>query len=233
MSRLRGDERGFTMPTTMMVLAMVVVFVGVAVAVAINGLDHSQRARNVERAQHAADAGAEIAGYRMSKSLLNSAGAGLLGTTTSLLRTVGCIGVNLGFGQSSALPTAANGVSGSLNAGSGLNLRLIPAGSNFCLSGADGSLGDSTTFRYAVSTQINVNAAALTGLFSGTPSQLIVRKVVAIGTSGSSTRRVMVTYWLDLTDVGQPFKRRRYVRCPAQGWSTSDPFAGCPADPGL
>lgn len=233
MRRLWRDERGLTMPTTMMVLALVVVFVGVTVAVAINGLEHSQRARNLERAQHAADAGAEIAGYRMSKTLLNSAGAGLLGVTTSALRTVGCIGVNLSFGNSPSLPTAGTGVNGSLNAGSAVNLRLIPATSNFCLSAADGSLGDGTTFRYAVSTQINVNAAALTGLFSGDTSQLIVRKVVSIGTAGHSTKRVMVTYWTDLSDVGQPFKRRRYVRCPAGGWSAADPFAGCPTDPGF
>lgn len=227
------DERGFTMLTTMMVLATVVVFVGVAVAVALNGLDHSQRARNLERAQHAADAGAEIAGYRMSKTLLNSSSAGLLGTTTSALRTAGCIGVNLSFGNSSGLPTAANGVNGSVNAGTGVNLRLIPSGSNFCLTSEDGSLGDGTTFRYAVSTQIVVSPAALAGVFGGDSTQLIVRKVVSIGKSGSSRKRVLVTYWTDLTDTGQPFKRRRYVRCPAAGWSASDPFAGCPTDPGL
>lgn len=221
------------MYTTLLILVLVVVFVGVAVAVAVNGLDHSQRARNLERAQHAADAGAEIAGYRMSKTLLSSAGAGLLGTTASVLRTAGCIGVNLGFGDSPSLPGASTTGGTGVDAGSALNLRLIPAGSNFCLTGEDGSLGDGTTFRYAISTQINVNAAALTGIFGGDSSQLIVRKVVSIGRAGTSSKRVLVTYWLDLGDLGQPFKRRRYARCPATGWAASDPFAGCPTDPGL
>lgn len=230
----RHGDRGFTMATTMIVMSLTLSFVALAVGMAIAGLTHSQSARSVERAQAAADAGADIAGYRMNKTLLAPAAAGLVGLVPATLQTVGCAGVNLGFGSTSAIGATASNVASTAQ-GSVLSLVGIPSGSNFCRTGSSETLDDGSSFRYAISTKIDLTPVS--GLIAGqgfTLNQLVVRQIAVIGQSGGQTRRVIVSYWLNLAGATSTrlFQKRRYVRCPSLPITASDPFANCPANPG-
>ncbi len=241
-SRCTTDE-GFTLAMTMVVMALTLALVGVAVGMALAGLSHSERARSVERAQAAADAGADIAGYRMNKTLLAPASSTLLGLVGAGAQLVGCTGVDLSFGSSPSVDrsVAAGDAYAGANAAASVSassyLRLIPASSNFCQTTQTETLDDGASFRYAISTGLRVGPG-LTAVLNGSSvslGSLVVRQVAAIGTAGGVTRRVIVTYWLDpagVTAATRLFMKRRYIRCPSLPIDTVDPFADCPQNPG-
>jgi hypothetical protein len=184
------------------VTLVVFLFAGAALASGLDGLNSSEKARDVARAQAAADAGADIAGWRMNRTLVAPGTGALLGYPTATLRTLTCVSVGVGGGS--------------------FSLSLVSAGTAFCPQTTDESLGDGSSFHYTVSTGVNV-----TGL-----NLVIARRVIAVGTYKSTTRRVLVTYRLDI-DPSHPttlFKRWRYVQCTSkQTGSAVD--SGCP-DPG-
>jgi Tfp pilus assembly protein PilX len=132
--RPRRDDSGFTLAMTMVVMFLTLTFVGLAVSMALAGLTHSETARSVERAQAAADAGADIAGYRMNKTLLAPASASIIGLTSSVLQTAGCTGLDLTFGNSTSIAGANTNasISAANPTGGLLTLVGIPSGSNFC-----------------------------------------------------------------------------------------------------
>ncbi|WP_205695555.1 hypothetical protein [Conexibacter sp. SYSU D00693] len=226
------------MSSTIWVMAIVLLLSGFAVASALGGLTSAGRAKEVDRAQAAADAGADIAGYRMSKTLLAPGADGLLGYVGGTLRTVGCVGANLDYGSTSSIPAQPSGA-GAPAAGALAALPtvgkavagLIPDGKSFCRTTTDEQLGDGASFRYAISTAVQL-PASVTSLLTTPVGSLVVRQVAAIGRAGGAQRRVIVSYWLSLDEPTAPFVRRRYVRCPAQPSNPSDPFSGCPANPG-
>lgn len=188
------------------VTLVVFLFAGAALASGLDALNSTEKSRDVARAQAAADAGADIAGWRMNRTIVAPGAGGLLGYTTATLRTLTCISVGAGGG----------------GGGASFSLSLVSAGTAFCSQTAEESLGDGSSFHYTVSTGVNV-----TGL-----NLVIARRVIAVGTYKSTTRRVLVTYRLDI-DPSHPttlFKRWRYVQCTSkQTGSAVD--SGCP-DPG-
>lgn len=236
MTRARRED-GFTLPTTVWVLAVVVILSGIAITAAVAGLRDASVHRDAERAQGAADAGADVAGYRMSKTLVAPATDGLLGFAEGTLRTVGCVGADLSFGTTGsvdAAPATEVGVTSplaTLSSGAPVRVGVVAPGANFCQSTREETLADGSRFRYAITTAVRVPdtvAATLT-----TPvGRLVVRQVAALGRSGGERRRVIVSYWLDLSQPDRPFVQRRYVRCPPAPSDPSDPFSGCPANPG-
>lgn len=258
--RARRSDDGFTLATTMVILALTLAFVGVAVTMALAGLANSQTSRSVERAQAAADAGADVAGYRMNKTLLAPASTSLLGLTGSVLQTVGCTGLGLGFGNSTNVTADTSNqaapASATITAANTFTLAGTTAGNNFCFTTQSETLDDGETFRYAISTKLMPTQALTAALTASLTSQgvsvsaaatqlgqLIVRQVASIGQAGGVTRRVIVSYWLNtpsalvgsgLSGLTKLFVKRRYVRCPSMSVSafTSDPFANCPANPG-
>jgi len=231
------DERGFTMATTMVVMAITLVLTGVAVKMALAGLEHSERSRSVARAQAAADAGLDVAGYRMNKTIIAPVTGGLFGMTDAVFRTIGCVGVDLGFGNTPRINAIVSAVAPaqSIIDGAVQSIGAIPNGNNYCRTTSDETLDDGSTYRYAISTNIDLSpvTAAITGQgFS--LDQLVVRQIAVIGSSGGVTRRVIGTYWLDINAVTslRLFSKRRYVRCPPLPIDTTDPFADCPQNPG-
>lgn len=245
-SRLRRDDSGFTLAMTMVVMFLTLTFVGLAVSMALAGLTHSETARSVERAQAAADAGADIAGYRMNKTLLAPTDASLLGLSSSVLQTAGCTGVDLTFGNSTSIADANSNasVTAANPTGGLLTLAGIPAGNNFCRTQTSENVDDNSSYRYAISTSVLIGPALSTtltaqGLSVSDLSKLIIRQVASIGESGGQTRRVIVSYWLGLPSalsgsvkLSQLFMKKRYIRCPALPIGTTDPFANCPNNPG-
>lgn len=235
-SSLSADA-GFTMVATMIVLSIVLLLAGTAITVAVSGLQRATPARDSEKAQAAADAGADIAGYRMSKTLIAPESDGLLGLAAGTLRTLGCVGVQMSDGSTtsiSAQPATTVTVSSplaTLSTTAGVQIAPVSAGNNFCQMTTEQPLSDGESYRYAISTTITLpsTVAAATSIPTG---QLIVRQVAAIGHVGHTYRRVIVSYWLNLSTPTHPFVRRHYTRCPPLPAGATDPFASCPANPG-
>lgn len=253
MNRRNDDVRrddGFTLAATMAIMGLTLAFVGVAVGMALAGLTHSESSRSVERAQAAADAGADIAGYRMNKTLLAPATSSILGLAGSALQTVGCAGLSLDFGSTTSISTDQSLPVGtaSVTAANTFSLAPISVGNNFCLTTQSATLDDGETYRYAISTKILLGPAIRATLTSSGISvaeldKLIVRQVAAIGEAGGQRRRVIVSYWLNTpgalltsgtANLTKLFLKRRYVRCPSQSTAgfSADPFANCPANLG-
>ena len=195
-------EGGFTLIPAMFTLMIVLMVGGASLAMAWRSLGSSARDRSAAKAQAAADAGADIAGYRLNKTLVSAGTAGLLGFTSDALRSVSCISVSVG--------------SFSVIDGSG-------ASGGYCSQSADEDLGDGSKFHYSMSLGVKLGGSA---------SQILTRNVISTGISGGVTRRVMVVYKLDLNNgnVLRLFKRYRYSTCTATP-PTSDPASGC-TDPG-
>jgi type II secretory pathway pseudopilin PulG len=204
MRRLR-DEDGFTMIAVMATIIIVILFSGAALAVTVRRVHTSMRDRQVAQAQAAADAAADVAGWRMNRSLFSATGDGLLGTVSGDLRQLACTDVGVG---SFKLLTVS---------------QTQAQGNPWCAFTPWESEGDGASFRYSLS----LDLTALSGL-----SNVIVRRVIAEGRSGAETRRVMVTYKMDLTasHVTKLWKRWRYIVCTAQP-DLSRADGGCP-DPG-
>lgn len=202
MRRRARAEAGFTLIPAIVTLSIVLVVGGASLALAWRSLGSSARDRSAARALAAADAGADIAGYRLNRTLVSAGSAGLLGFTTDALRTVGCIKVQ---------------------AGGHVALDTTSQSGGFCQQTTDEDLGDGSKFHYVMTTGVKLGGSA---------SDILTRRVIATGISAGVTRRVLVTYKLDLNG-GNPtrlFKRYRYAVCTATA-PTSDPASGC-TDPG-
>ncbi|UTI64361.1 hypothetical protein NBH00_11420 [Paraconexibacter antarcticus] len=233
-----STDAGFTMVATMIVLSIVLLLAGTAIAVAVSGLQRATPARDSEKAQAAADAGADIAGYRMSKTLIAPESDGLLGLATGTLRTLGCVGVQMNDASTTSIPaqpattaTVSTPLATLSTTTAGVQVAPISAGNNFCQMTTEQPLSDGESYRYAISTTITLpsTVAASTSIPAG---QLIVRQVSAIGHAGHTYRRVIVSYWLNLSTPTHPFVRRHYTRCPPLPAGATDPFASCPTNPG-
>jgi type II secretory pathway pseudopilin PulG len=200
-ARLRS-QGGFTMIPAIVTMSLILAVGGAALAMAWRSIATSQKDRSAERAMAAADSGADVAGYRMNKTIVGAGSAGLLGFTTDALHTLACTQVSAG---------SWTVVTGPSNNG------------GFCTTSPEESLGDGSSFHYTMSLGVHLGAGA---------SDILVRRVVSTGTSGTVTRRILVTYKLDLTTGSaiRLFKRWRYAVCSTTP-PTSDPSSGCP-DPG-
>lgn len=198
MSRLRG-EGGSTMVAAMATLLVVGLLGGAVLSLATRRLDTSQRDRSVARAAAAADAAADVAGYRMNRTLVSAGGAGLLGIATDTVRQLGCAEV----------------------AAAGIEVIAAGASASWCAATPWEDLGDGARYRYSTS----LDVVAVGGGVPGT----IERRVVATGSAGGRERRILVVYRLDVAGgtPTRLFKRWRYAVCTTKP-TGSRPDSGCP-----
>lgn len=198
MARLRAAD-GFTLVAVLATLLIVLLTSSAALAMAMRRMQTSTRDRSVARAVAAADAGADVAGWRMNRALLSQGGAGLLGFTTDAVRQLGCTSVGVGsFTVTKAAPQQG-----------------------WCPETPAEGLGDGTSFRYAVSLDLQVIGTGSSALLS--------RRVVVTGKAGAVSRRILVTYQLDVNAgrVTKLWRRARWVTCTTK--PTSAPDGGCSA----
>lgn len=220
MRKLRRDEEGIALPVAISILAIVLLLVGVAVAYSVHSLDRSNHDRASARALAAADAGLDVAGYRMNKTLVGEPVTGLiaLGSGVTNLLTRGCIGVNVTAG---GLPV-------------NFSVNLGASGGGWCVQSSvaevvDDQGGTTSRERFQYYTNYGIGLGVLNG------SLLTVnRKVVSVGQANGRIRRVVGTYQL----TGNPnndttllnFKLTRYAECPSlQAINPAQPDAGCPS----
>lgn len=226
MRRLRGEE-GIALPIAISVLAIVLMLVGVAVAYSIHSLDRSNRDRASARALAAADAGLDVAGWRMNKSIVANQFTGLLtlggapdqqGFLNQVISTLGC--TNL----------AVNGNQLSGNTCAGVEETLDEEG------GATSATRE--TFQYYADLTVNVDLDAATHLQLGNivPDIASVdRYVISVGHAGGQRAVLLGKFQVDLNHLLDPssllslFKLQRYVQCSSTSFNPNNPRASCPS----
>jgi len=202
MGKLRRED-GFALPTTVILLAIVLLVAGVTTVVAIASLSDARRDRSSTQAFEAADAGIDTVHWHMNRHLTSSDVQELFGYADGVLQTAGCLSVE-----------------GDLVVGEVLSANTE---SGFC---AEISLdGFATEDPVLCSTQLRFDLAG------PLPDGLITRDIVCSATSGNATRRIRARVGLQVTS-GSPatlWVRQGWVECSSEPPSGSTlPTAGCP-----
>lgn len=203
--RLRTRERGFAMPMTLAVLFISLMLGIPAMTLTLGSLDRVTQDRRDTRALEAADAGADVAVWRMNKIIAPAEASGLVSSTLSVVSQTACVNIDVAGTKLLALGGAG--------------------GSGWCAATPwetldDASPGPKQETSYQVSIGIHI---------STDPTSLLERKVVATGRVGGVTRRVMLTLRVDpnLSTLAL-FRRYRYAVCSGRQTGSS-PDSGCPS----
>lgn len=86
------------LPIAVAVLLIVIMLTGAAVAYSVRSIDRSNFDRYAARAQAAADAGLDVARYRMNKAVLGGQVVGLAGLVSGTIRQLECTQIGVGVG---------------------------------------------------------------------------------------------------------------------------------------
>ena len=211
MSRAR-DQDGYVVAVTVMVLGIILAMAGAAVALAVRSVDTSNRDKRAARSLAAADAGLDVARYRMNRTLLATKKLNLTtsSTTTNLddvLATRDCLSVTIG----GSAPGTKFGV-------------ILASGETVCAATEREPLGDGTSFSYRAANRFAIDLTL--------PQPTLTRHVVATGHGPRGTqRRVLGTFRARVNVQNQPptlYRLWRYVECSAQPSDPANPFSGCP-----
>jgi hypothetical protein len=208
-ARRASSDAGFALPLVLSILAITGLFITATIGFATHNTDRSLRDRSTVRALAAADAGLDAAIYRMNKAIVASQVQGALGLATAALAEVGCVDIDIDL-QIIVVEDLGNGWC----PGSTLTEEVDgPATESEGWATANGS--------YQASTGIDLDTSA---------GSLIERKIVATGTVGDVTQRVMGTVQLTLGSSGNLlalFKQVGYNECTPAPRDPSDPESGC------
>ncbi|MGH2917442.1 MAG: hypothetical protein ACRDLS_02420 [Solirubrobacteraceae bacterium] len=201
-ARRAGGDGGFVLPGSIALLVIMLVLTGAAIGLSLQSLDTSNRDRRVVRALQAADAGVDVAIFRLNHMLVAGSSSAVLGAVPNAVQSLGCTSVNvLGVYTISQVSPSAPQV--------------------YCPS--EGGASDSVqgaTYSYQVSTAINV---------TGSLGDLLVRSIVATGASGNVQRRVLVKVRAVIGGAGSLvlYQRIRHTECTAKP-TTAAVDSGCP-----
>jgi type II secretory pathway pseudopilin PulG len=196
------NEDGFVLPIALAMMVILLVLSAAAIALSLRSVDNSTSDRRVVRSLQAADAGVDVAIFRLNHMLVAGASSAVLGSIPNAVQSLGCTSVNvLGVVTISQVSPAAPQV--------------------YCPT-EDGSAGgvEGATYSYRVSTAINVTTAL---------GNLLVRSIVATGVAGSAQRRVLVKVRAVLGGAGNLvlYQRIRHTECTAKPTNAA-PDSGCP-----
>ncbi len=209
MIRARGED-GYVVAVTVLVLGIILAMAGAAVALAVRSVDTSNRDKRAARSLAAADAGLDVAHYRLNRTLLATKKLALSppSTTTNLddvLAIRDCLLVTIG------------GITPGTKFGT-----ILASGETVCAATEKEPLGDGTSFSYRVANRFAVGAVPET----------LTRQVLVTGHGPRGTqRRVLGTFRTRVNPLNKPttlFRLWRYVECSAQPPDPANPFSGCP-----
>jgi hypothetical protein len=197
--RLRA-EAGFVLPGAIALLAIFAGLTATALTFSVQSLDNTNHDRRVVHALQAADAGADIAIFRLNHMLVASGTGAMLGPAVDLVGTLGCTSVDV----------------------AGFNTIVPPTAATYCAE-QSGSATDvqGATYTYRVATAVNV--------LSGTEN-LLLRKILVTGTDHDVTRRVLVKVRLVIGGAGNLvlYQRMRHTECTSEPPDPASPDSGCP-----
>lgn len=199
MSR-RRPEAGFTIVPAMMVMMVLVTIGAIALGLALRRQDTSMVDRAAVQAAQAADAGADVAGWRMNRTLVSAGTAGLLGLATDAARQLGCAQASAG------------------------GFAVVKTTGSWCPASASESLGDGASFSYTMSLDANaigsglddvvVRRVVVTGRSRGTLRRILVVFRLDVDASHPST---LFRRWHQVTCPGRPTGAAPDSGCPDVG----------------
>ncbi len=210
MSRARGED-GYVVAVTVLVLGIILAMAGAAVALAVRSMDTSNRDKRAARSLAAADAGLDVARYRLNRTLLATKKLALSDGTKNLdgsLPTLDCLRVEIVDPQ---LPPVVR---------FGMTLQ---SGEKLCPETQREPLGDGTSFSYQVANRFTLGAAL---------PETLTRQVMATGHGPLGRKaRILGTFRARVNAQDAPttlFRLWRVVQCSAEPTDPADPFSGCP-----
>ena len=199
------------LPLVMSVIVLIFAFTGVAVVLSTHATDRSNRDRSSARSLQAAEAGADVAQYRLNKALATAPVTGILGVAPDVVRQLGCINANV---NGELQVTKLNG--------DGWCTPVTSEQADIGLP--DDGTGSSATYRYWVSSAVQIGSGS---------GATLRRRIVSVGENADTVRRVMVTTEADLNlSTSNPFDlfdRISFVECSSVVPSNDNPAAGCAA----
>lgn len=197
--RLRAQS-GFVLPGAIALLAIFAGLTATALTFSVQSLDNTNRDRRVARALQAADAGADIAVFRLNHMLVAAGTGATLGLAVDAVGSLGCTSVDV----------------------DGFNTIVPPAAAEYC-GAQNGSANDvkDATYSYRVANAVSVASGA---------DNLLTRKILITGTAGDVTRRVLVKVRLVIGGAGSLvlYQRVRHTECTSTATDAASPDSGCP-----
>ncbi len=216
------------LPIAVSVMLIVILLTGVAVAYSVRSVDRSNFDRNAARALGAADAGLDVARYRMNKALLGSQVVGALGLVNGTVNALRC--TRLGVNAAGLVAVGVNNTGAPWCAAGGWELldgdgRTLLAEEEAC------NTGSSAAFRYFIRFDIGADVqVGGDGLVNNDP---LAWDVISAGCANGRMAVVRGEFPVDLTGalssggLLQLFKLRNYSQCRGLEFDPANPAAGC------
>lgn len=226
-ARLIGEQRGGVLPIAVSVLLIVLLLTGVTVAYSVRSVDRSNFDRYSARALAAADAGLDVAQYRMNKALLAGQTVGLVGLVNGVTKQLGCTELGVGVGGLVRVGLRAGGgwcVAGGWELVDG-EVGVIPADTWICESRTGAA------FRYFV--RLDVAADVLIDRDGVIDNDPVAWDVISVGCANGRTAVVRGKLPIDLTGalgsgtLLRLFKLESYEQCGGLVFDPAAPDAGC------
>jgi len=195
--RLRAQD-GFVLPGAIALLAIFAALTATALTLSLQSIDQTNRDRRVVRALQAADAGADVAIFRLNHMLVAS-GAGALGVAVGTVESLGCTSVDVATGFYSIKPPAAAEY---CSATSGVAEDVEGATYSYRVANAVKALDGETLQRKIL----------VTGTAGSAKRRVLVKVKLVINGEGSAVL----------------YKRVRHTECTAEPTDASVPDSGCP-----
>ena len=187
--------------SAVMILLIVLLFTATVTKVVIASLGEDRRDRSSAEAFQLADSAVDEVVWHMNRQLVSDEVRSLLGVTSGVVATNGCLTLT-----------------GSVYA---LSVLSADTSSHFCPSVSLPNLAAGQTVTCYVGLRFNVSLV---------PLSLLQRQVVCQGNVGGAKRRIMATMSLSI-NAGSPTKlwrRAAWVECTSDFTSALNPAAGCP-----
>ena len=226
--RVLGDERGAVLPIAISVLLIVILLTGVAVAYSVRSVDRSNYDRYSARALAAADAGLDVAHYRVNKSLLGGKVGGVVGLVNDLLWQLdGCTSINVRAGQ--IVRVGANANAGWCPVG---GWELVD-GESSLIEAEEPACQPHTSAAYRYFMRLRLGADVLGEGQAAVNDDLLIWDVISVGCSNGRTAVVRGELEIGLTAALGPdrflnlFKLVDYKQCGGLGFDPADPEATC------
>jgi type II secretory pathway pseudopilin PulG len=227
LARIAGEQRGAALPIAVSVLLIVIMLTGVAVAYSVRSVDRSNFDRRAARALAAADAGLDVARYRMNKALLGGQVTGLIGLVNGTVKQLRC--TQIGVAAAGLVRVGLQQGAGWCDAGGwepvDAESGLIAENSPTC----DAHVGAS--FRYFL--RLDVGADVIVGSDGVINNDPIAWDVISAGCANGRTAVVRGRMPVDLsgaTSAGgflQLFKLEDYEQCGGLNFDPALPAATC------
>lgn len=222
------DEKGAVLPVAVAVLLIVLMLTGAAVAYSVRSVDRSNYDRYAARALAAADAGLDVARYRINKIVLAGRVGGAIGLVNDLLwKLDDCTEINLAVGE-----LVRVGVNGSAGWCADGGWRLLD-GEGIAIDPAEPNCQPQAGAAFRYFTRLRVGADVVGDGGRALNDDLLAWEVISVGCSNGRTAVVRGKLPMSLRETVDPDNPLRvydledYEQCGGLDFDPTRPDATC------